>query len=194
MRYAGDEPDVRTGRSALDGVTLLWTVADAAPGRSPKELRERLRAAADRMTGAQAVALRHRDVVHAYRVFFRHIGIDPDERPTPVEAIARRRMRHGTLLSRGLVEDALTVATLETAVPLCALDADRLHGAPRIEATAPPAIADADGPVAVLFEAAGARAALSAATRRIALAAVGVPGVPRLSVEEAVWIAWDTLA
>jgi hypothetical protein len=194
MRYAGDEPDVRTGGSALPGVTLLWTVAEAAPGRSPKELRERLRAAADRMTGAQALALRHRDVVHAYRVFFRRIGIDPDERPTPAEAIALRRMRHGALLSRGLVEDALTVATLETAVPLCALDADRLTGDLGVEATAPPVLADRAGAVAVLFEPAAARAAIGPATRRIALAAVGVPGVPRLSVEEALWTAWDTLA
>jgi hypothetical protein len=55
-------------------------------------------------------------------------------------------------------------------------------------------VADGEGPVAVLFEPAAGRAAIGAATRRIALAAVGVPGVPRLSVEEALWTAWDTLA
>ena len=194
MRYAGDDPEIRYGSSALAGVALAWTVAEAAPGSSPPELKKRLRALADRIGGAQALALRHRDVVHAYRVFFRQIGVDPDERPTPIEAIVLRRMQEGALRSRGSVDDAITVATLETGVPLCALDADRLLGDLGVEATAPPVIADGEGPVAILFEPAGPRAAPSAATRRVALAAVGVPGISRLSVEEALWTAWDTLA
>ena len=41
---------------------------------------------ADRMTGAEAIAMRQREVPHAHRVFFRHVGLDPDVVRTPVEA------------------------------------------------------------------------------------------------------------
>jgi len=51
----------------------------AAPGPTPRELAARLRGHADRIGGAQALALRGRDVPHAHRVFFRHVGLDPDE-------------------------------------------------------------------------------------------------------------------
>jgi len=194
VRYAGDEPEVRTGRSALAGVALLWTVVQARPGASPPEVRQRLRALADRLGGAQAREFRHGDLAHAYRVFLRRAGIDPDAEPPPAEALVLRRMREGGLRSRGNVADALVIATLDTGVGVVALDADAIVGALAVEATAPPVVADERGPLAVLFEPPGSRAALSAATRRIALVAVGVPGVPRLSVEEALWTAWDTLA
>ncbi len=194
MRYAGDDPEIRYGFSAFDGVALAWTVAEAAPGSSPPELKARLRARptawGERRRSRCATATWCTPTASSSATS----AIDPDEQPTPVEAIALRRMQEGALRSRGSVDDAITVATLETGVPLCALDADRLLGDLGVEATAPPVIADGEGPVAVLFEPAGPRAAPSAATRRLALAAVGVPGVSRLSVEEALWTAWDTLA
>jgi DNA/RNA-binding domain of Phe-tRNA-synthetase-like protein len=208
MRYAGDDPELRRGVVAPalaaehPGLGLVWTVVDAAPARTPPELRERLRAAADRMHGAQALALRHHDVPHAYRVFFRHVGLDPDAVRTPVEAIALRRMREGGLRPQGLVADALTIAVLDTGVGVWALDADRLAGmlAVRLAAAGEPmpagtlVLADEAGPLAVLFEPPAARAAVARATRRIALVAVAVPGVPELSVQEALWTAWDILA
>jgi hypothetical protein len=38
------------------------------------------------------------------------------------------------------------------------------------------------------------RAAVTRGTRRVALAAVAVPNVPDLFVQEALWTAWDILA
>ena len=203
MRYAGDDPEVREGlvTAPYPGLRLAWTEVEASPERTPRELRDRLRAAADRIRGADVIELRRREVPHAYRVFFRHLGIEPDEVPTPVEAVVQRRLRHGGLPPQGLVEDALTIAVLETGVGLWAFDAARLEGDLSLRARAegddpggPLVIADAAGPVAVLFEPPGPRAAVTRATTRIALAAVAPPGVSDLSVQEALWTAWDILA
>jgi DNA/RNA-binding domain of Phe-tRNA-synthetase-like protein len=195
-----DEPEVRRGLVAPQvaaehpGLWLAWTEVVAAPGPSPPELRARLRALADRMHGAQAIALRSREVPHAYRVFYRHVGLDPDVVRTPVETVALRRMADGGLRSHGLIDDALTVAVLETGVGLVAFDADRLVGAPALrEDGGRLVIADEEGPLAVLFADPLARAALSRHTTRAALVAVAVPNVPAVFVAEALWIAWDLL-
>jgi DNA/RNA-binding domain of Phe-tRNA-synthetase-like protein len=176
------------------GLWLAWTEVDATPRPSPPELRARLRGLADRMHGAQAIALRSRDVPHAYRVFFRHVGLDPDLVRTPPEAVALRRMKEGGLHSRGLVDDALTVAVLETGVGLTALDADRLAGQVRLElADGTIVIADDGGPLALLFGEPVKRAAVGRDTRRMALVAVAVPNVAQLFVEESLWTAWEIL-
>jgi DNA/RNA-binding domain of Phe-tRNA-synthetase-like protein len=196
-----DEPDVRRGLVATElaaehpGLWVAWTDVAAAPARTPPELRDRLRALADRMRGPQAIALRSRDVPHAYRVFFRHVGLDPDVVRTPVEQVAVRRMADGGLHPRGLVDDALTIAVLETGVGVSAFDADRVVGAPalRLEAAGTIVLADEEGPLAALFGEPHERAAVTPRTRRIALVAVAVPNVPDVFVEEALWIAWDIL-
>jgi DNA/RNA-binding domain of Phe-tRNA-synthetase-like protein len=196
-----DEPDVRRGFVAADlaaehpGLWLAWTEVATAVGASPPELRARLRGLADRMHGAQAIALRSREVPHAYRVFFRHVGLDPDDVRTPPEAVALRRMREGGLHSRGLVEDALTVAVLETGVGLAAYDADGLAGDLELRRERETiVIADDEGPLAVLFTGDPvARARVTRETRRVALLAVAVPNVAQLFVEEALWIAWEIL-
>ena len=72
--------------------------------------------------------MRQESVPWAYRVFFRQVGIDPDERRTPIEAIALERLQHGGFESRGLVNDALLIATLETGVPVVAFDTAALDG------------------------------------------------------------------
>jgi DNA/RNA-binding domain of Phe-tRNA-synthetase-like protein len=196
-----DEPDVRPGLVSPElgaehpGLWLAWTELAASPGPTPPELRDRLRTMADRMRGAEAIALRRREVPHAHRVFFRHVGLDPDVVRTPVEAIALRRMREGGLRPQGLIADALTVATLETGVGVWALDAAALVGALELrEAGGRLVIADEEGPVAVLFHEPDGRAAVTKDTRRIALAAVAVPGVPDVFVHEALWTAWEILA
>jgi len=195
-----DEPLVRRGEvaSALaaehPGLWLAWTEVEATPGPTPRELAARLRGHADRIGGAQALALRGRDVPHAHRVFFRHVGLDPDVVRTPVEAVAFRRLLEGGLHPRNLVDDACTVAVLETGVGVFAFDADHVVGALRLrEHEGVLVIADDEGPVSVLFGEPEPRAAVTRATRRIALVAVCVPNVPDLFVEEALWTAWEIL-
>ena len=193
-------PEVRRGLVASavaaehPGLRLAWTEVDATPGPAPPELRERLRAMANRMTGAQAIELRRREVPHLHRVFFRHVGLDPDVERVPSEAVALRRMREGGLRSRGLVDDALTVAVMETDVGVWAFDAAHVVGAPEIRQEEERLIlADEAGPLAALFGEPLPRAAVTRATQRIALVAVGVPNVPELFVDEALWTAWDIL-
>ena len=150
------EPEVRRGLVApavaaeYPALWLAWTEVAVTPGPTPPELRERLRGLADRMHGAEAIAMRQREVPHAYRVFFRHIGLDPDVVRTPVEALVLRRMTEGGLRPQDLIADALTVAVLETGVGVSAFDATALDGAPQIEEMGGRlVVADDEGPLAV---------------------------------------------
>ncbi|HEX2411924.1 MAG TPA: hypothetical protein VHJ39_12215 [Solirubrobacteraceae bacterium] len=176
------------------GLRLVWTEVSASPARTPPELRERLRAMADRMHGAHAIELRRREVPHLHRVFFRQVGLDPDVIRTPVEAVVLRRMSEGGLRPQGLIPDALTVAILETGVGVWALDADRVVGAPELREDGRLVVADEAGHLCVLFDDPLPRAAVGRSTSRVALVAVAVPGVPEVFVEEALWIAADILA
>ena len=81
------------------GLAVVAARVPFAPGPTPPEMRERLRRAADRWRGPQAVVLRTRPVPWAYRVLFRHLGIDPDVTRTPVEALVLERLLHGGLRS-----------------------------------------------------------------------------------------------
>jgi DNA/RNA-binding domain of Phe-tRNA-synthetase-like protein len=199
------EPEVLEGwvdaglAEEFPGLRVAYCVVPAAGGPSPPALRERLRVLSDRLRGAQAVALRGRDVPHAYRVFFRHVGLEPDETRIPVEALVVERLRLGGFPSRGRLSDALAIACVETGVPVWALDADALDGPPGVRpATARDApvpegrlvLADASRALAVLFE---DPEAPTRATRRLALISVVVPHVPALFAEEALWIAGEAL-
>jgi DNA/RNA-binding domain of Phe-tRNA-synthetase-like protein len=195
-----DEPEVRRGHVAPElaaehpGLWLAWTEVECAPAATPPELRDRLRGLADRMRGAQAIALRSREVPHAYRVFFRHVGLDPDVHRTPAEAVALRRMTEGGLHTRGLIDDALTIAALETGIGVAAFDADRLSGPPALRTDGGRiVVADDEGAVSPLFGNPLERACITRRTRRLALVAVAVPNVADVFVEEALWIAWDIL-
>jgi hypothetical protein len=169
----------------------VWTAqVDARPGRTPRELRDRLRAIADRLRGPQAVALRSKPVPWAYRVLFRHLGIDPDAVRTPLEALVLDRLLHGGFTSGGMPDDALALATLETGVPVYAADAARvgpLRLAPATDGRL--TLADERGPVAVLFEPPLPDRAPGRGTRAIMLIAIQAPGVEDIYVEEAVWTA-----
>ena len=211
------DPELREGEvdaplaQEWPGLRLLWTVLDAAPGPSPPELRERLRLVSDRFRGAQAIALRRQPIPHAYRVFFRHIGIEPDERRVPVEALALERMKRGRFRSRNALDDAITIAVMDTSVPVWALDAgavegdlqlrESAHGEPLgrgEEAATLPAgrlvVADDRSPLAELFGDPAPAHGVTRRTTQIVLFSVAVPGVPGISVEEALWTVWDTLA
>jgi DNA/RNA-binding domain of Phe-tRNA-synthetase-like protein len=170
----------------------VWSVRIAAgTARTPPELRERLRLLADRFRGPEAVALRSRPVPWAYRVLFRHLGIDPDVVRTPIEELVLERLLKGGFAPQGLPADALALATLETGVPVYAADAERLSGTLRL---APDdggriVLADDAGPVALLFQPPLPDRAPGRRTRALALLAVQAPGVDDIFVEEAVWTA-----
>ena len=135
-----DEPDIRRGLVApavaaeYPSLWLAWTEVAVSPGPTPPELRERLRRMADRMHGAEAIAMRQREVPHAYRVFFRHIGLDPDVVRTPVEALVLRRMSEGGLRPQGLISRCRQRGRARDGRGRAAFDAAALDGAPQIEA------------------------------------------------------------
>ena len=186
---------------------LVHASLAARPGRSPRELKERLRRLADRYTGAKVIHMRQDAVPWAYRVFSRQVGIDPDDDRTPVEAIALERLRHGGLKSENLVDDALTVAIAETGVPVLALDAQRIEGELGLRSSRPGealgelrpllrseiVVADDAGPVAIVLGEVSPDAGVTKACRQMTLCALQVKGVPRISVEEALWTAAEWL-
>jgi len=175
-----------------------WTARVAArPGRTPPELRARLRLLADRFRGAEAIALRTRPVPAAYRALFRQLGLDPDVTRTPVEALAVERLLRGGLPTRGLPDDALALATLETGVPVWACDAAHVDAGLELRPEPPDGrlvLADAAGPVAVLFSAPLPARAPGRATTALRLISVQAPGVADLYVEEALWTTIDALS
>jgi len=161
---------------------------------------------ADRYTGGKVVHMRQDPVPWAYRVFSRQVGIDPDHDRTPVEAVALRRLKQGGLQSENLVDDALTIAIAETGVPLIALDAARVGGelglrlaaagetlAARPLSSRQIVVADRSRPVALVLGEVSEDAGVTPETERMVLCALGVKGVPRISVEEALWSAAETL-
>jgi DNA/RNA-binding domain of Phe-tRNA-synthetase-like protein len=152
--------------------------------------------------------MRERPIPWAYRVFFRQIGLDPDHTRTPIEQLALDRLHDGAFKSFGLPDDALTVAIVETGVALRAFDADRIQGRLCIRDSAPGeslsgrpgdlaqgtlTIADESGPVGLLFGATGEGYAVEAESRRLAIVAVQVKGVPQIAVDEALWMAVETV-
>ncbi|MFI5025539.1 MAG: phenylalanine--tRNA ligase beta subunit-related protein [Solirubrobacterales bacterium] len=190
------------------GLALRYLVVDGGSGRTPREVKDRLRTLSDRFAGAQAINLRHQPIPWAYRVFYRHIGLDPDEQPTPVEALALERMKHGGFKSQNLLDDALVIAIMESRVALRAFDADKASGRLGIRPSASgevlegrpgelPAgtlvIADEVRPLALLFGATGDGRGVHPRTKRTILCAVSVAGVPDIAVEEAIWLAADIL-
>ena len=163
----------------------------------------------DRFTGAKAVNLRQQPIPWAYRVFFRQVGIDPDEQRTPIEAVALERMRAGAFRSQGPLSDALVIATVETGVALVAFDGEKVGGPLGLRLSASGerlggpegrplslrqiVIADADRPLAVLFGDIAEALVAGDKTTQVLLAAIQVKGVPEIAVEEAIWTATEVL-
>jgi DNA/RNA-binding domain of Phe-tRNA-synthetase-like protein len=180
-------------------------------GAASPALLGRLREHSNRWRGARAVNVRQEPIPAAYRVFFRHIGLDPDVTRTPIEAAVLERMLDGGFLSEGMLTDILTIALIDTAVPVWALDADTVDGPLGVRVTRDGerlgkglqgpglgggrlVVADADTPLAILFGDLASGHAPTAATRRLTLFAVQVAGVPSLHVEEALWTCRTALA
>lgn len=210
------EPDIAALPGFLDpslgdefpGLGLRWAFVDRGSGRSTPALKERLHILSNRFSGPQAINLRQRPIPWAYRVFFRHIGLDPDEQQTPVEAIALERMKKGGFVSQSLLDDALTVAIMESGVALRAFDADRvepplgirpsaegevLEGRPGELPTGTLVVADQRRPVALLFGAIGSGRGVDRSTERMLICSIQVQGVPDIAVEEALWLVVEAL-
>jgi DNA/RNA-binding domain of Phe-tRNA-synthetase-like protein len=195
-------------REEFPGLALRYLSIERGSGRAPRHVKERLSHLSNRFSGPQAINLRHQPIPWAYRVFYRHIGLDPDEQPTPVEAVALERMKRGGFISQSLLDDALTIAIIESGVALRAFDAGRSEGRLGIRPTEPGeglegrpgelpsgtlVIADEARPLGLLFGATAAGRGVRPRTRRTILAAVQVKGVPDIAVEEAIWLAADVL-
>lgn len=178
--------------------------AASLTGDSPRDIIARLRELSSSFRGARAIGARREPVPAAYRVFFRHIGLDPDAVRTPFEAAVLERMLRGGFPTGGLLEDVLLIALLDTGVPVWALDAEALEGPLGVRASregeplGKPAggpllphgrlvVADADTALAVLFGELAPGHAAAGRTRRLILFAVQVAGVPTLYVEESLW-------
>ena len=190
------------------GLAISSILVDTRPASSPEPVRRRLRDLSDRFYGAHAVRMRERPIPWAYRAFYRQIGLDPDRTRTPVEELALERLREGGFKARGLPADAVTIATIETGVALRLFDAQQLHGKLCIRDSAPGealagrpgelplgtlVIADEGAPAGLLFGATSEGCAVTPVTRRIAIAAVQVNGVPQIAVDEALWMTAATL-
>lgn len=209
-----DEQAVRPGwiapelRLEFPGLALYSLPVERGSGRSTRAVKERLRLLSNRVFGAQAINLRQRPIPSAYRIFYRQIGLDPDHQRTPVEALVLDRILHGGFRSRSLLDDALTIAIVESEVAVRAFDADRVEGAPGIRPTEPReslegrpgelppgtlVIADEQRPLALLFGGLAAGRGVRPRTRRTLLVAIGVTGVPQIAVEEALWLAAGVL-
>jgi DNA/RNA-binding domain of Phe-tRNA-synthetase-like protein len=186
------------------GLGIAWVELAGRQKRSPEPVRRRLRDLSDRFYGSHAIHMRERPIPWAYRVFFRQIGLDPDQTRTPVEQLALDRLHDGAFVSRGLPADALTIATVETGVALRVFDLARTRGELCIRDSAPgealpgkPAklaqgtltIADGRTPLALLFGGSAADRELDPEASRIAIVAVQVKGVPQAAIDEALWIA-----
>jgi DNA/RNA-binding domain of Phe-tRNA-synthetase-like protein len=191
------------------GLRLYWCSVETHPRASPRPVKQRLRALSNRYHGATVVAMRTQPIPHAYRAFFRQIGLDPDATRIPSEEAAVSRLMHGGFRSAGIVSDALLIGLIETGVPVWALDAElvdagglgirtTLEGETfgSLERPLPGGrlvIADAQRIHGLLFGEIAPGHEVSSRSRRLALFSVAVEGVPAIHVEEALWVTAEVL-
>jgi DNA/RNA-binding domain of Phe-tRNA-synthetase-like protein len=198
-------------RAEFPRLGLDWVTVATRGGDSPRELKRRLRDLSNRFRGETVVAIRQQPVGHAYRVFFREIGLEPDLTRTPLEQAALGRLVHGHFVSRGLLEDAMLVALVETGVGVWALDADIVDvdglgiritvegdrlGSTKYGRHLPAGrlvVADAASVHAILFGEVAPGHAPTPGTDRVTLFTVCVEGVPQIHIEEALWICVEAL-
>jgi DNA/RNA-binding domain of Phe-tRNA-synthetase-like protein len=186
------------------GLALRYTMVEAQPRRSPAGVKTHLRYLSNRFYGHRALNLRREPIASSYRVFYRQIGLDPDEFRTPIEAASLERMRAGGFKSQGLIEDAVTIGIVETGVAMRALDADRINGRLGLRIAQPDerlggekhglklpegtlVLADEAVTVGLIFGETAESYEVRRETQRVAVCAIQVQGVPDISVEEAIW-------
>lgn len=200
----------REVQQELPGLGSMFAGVEVQSGRSltggsPPAVLQRLHDLSNRWRGPRAVNVRQEPIPAAYRVFFRHIGLDPDVSRTPIEAAVLERMMDGGFLSEGWLSDVLTVALVDTAIPVWAFDSEKLSGPLGIRVSRPGerlgqgsdapemgagrlVVADAEKALAMLFAQPAEGYGPTASTHQLTLFAIQVAGVPALHVEEALWI------
>ncbi|MFL5781046.1 MAG: TetR family transcriptional regulator [Thermoleophilaceae bacterium] len=186
----------------------LWTAeVPFTAGPAPDAVRRRLTGSGPGVTAAAAIGAREESTPWAYRVFARRVGADPADARNPVEAAALHRGSGESPEPAGLPADALMIAVAETGVPVVAFDADaldgelwlrparageRVEGGPEIPAGRA-VLADSSRVLAMPFGEGSAAAQVGPSTRRVALAALQVKGVPEVGVEQALWTVVEIL-
>lgn len=179
-----------------------WLLCQCSDHRCDLGVGERLGQLASRFSGRQAVELRQQQVPAAYRSFFRQVGIDPDQQPTPIEQAVLGRLLSGGNLPQDRISDGLLLALLETFVPVIAFEASAvsppiiIRGAERGELVAEAELelgalilADGQRPLCQLFSIPAPPLAAVAKSESLLLVAVVVPGVSDLAGDEALTIA-----
>ncbi len=193
------------------GLRLQWATADGRRRPSPPSVVRSLQQVANRYRGASVVAMRTKPVPHAYRAFFRQIGLDPDVQRIPSERAALARLVQGGFRSVDLITDACLIALIETGVPVTALDAGVVDAGglgirPAVTGDMEDAGTDAGwlapGTLAVadrrtihapLFGDPVTGHGPGPATERVTLYTIGVDGVPAIHLEEALWVVLELL-
>jgi DNA/RNA-binding domain of Phe-tRNA-synthetase-like protein len=194
------EPRVR---EEFPGLSLAWLTVAPQRRASPRSVKQQLRHLSNRFHGASVVAMRTQPIPRAYRTFYRQVGLDPDATRIPSEEAALGRLLHGGFRSTDLLADALLIALVETGVPVWALDADqvdagglgirisrpgeRFGGVEQPLAPGRLVVADGQRIHAILFGPVAPGHEAERRTDRVALFTVGVPGVPAIHLEEALW-------
>jgi DNA/RNA-binding domain of Phe-tRNA-synthetase-like protein len=201
------EPRVR---AEFPGLALAWMTVEVRGRASPRWVKQRLHQLSNRWHGASVVAMRTQPIPHAYRSFFHQVGLDPEATRIPSEAAAVNRLLHGGFRSTGLLDDALLIALVETGVPVWALDADRVDAAGLGIRTSAEGerfgvleqslaggrlvVADGQAIQALLFGPVAAGHEARGGTSHAALFSVGVPRVPAIHLEEALWTCGEILS
>jgi len=184
------------------GLRADWLSCHCSDHRCDSGVGERLARLASRFSGRQAIELRQQQVPAAYRSFFRQLGLDPDQQPTPIEQAVLGRLLSGGNLPQDRISDGLLLALLETSVPVVAFDAAlvsspvTIRGAERGEVVAGAGaetgtllLADTEQPLCQLFSPPAAPVAAGPKSERLLLVAVIVPGVSAIASDEALTIA-----
>ncbi len=184
------------------GLHADWLSCQCSDHSCDPGVGERLALLASRFNGRQALELRQQQVPAAYRSFFRQVGLDPDQQPTPIEQAVLGRLLSGGNLPQDRISDGLLLALLETSVPVVAFEASAvappiiIRGAEHGELVKdvelePGALILADGqrPLCQLFSAPEPPLAAAAKSESLLLVAVVVPGVSEIASDEALTIA-----
>jgi DNA/RNA-binding domain of Phe-tRNA-synthetase-like protein len=194
------------------GLRLDWVTVSVRMRQSPREIKSRLRHLSSRYRGTSVIAMRTQPIPHAYRTFFRQIGLDPDVNRIPSERAALQRLMDGHFRPRNLIDDSRLIALVETGVPVWAVDSDLVDagglgirqtidgdrlGSTEYGSHLQPgrlAVVDRRCVHALLFDphvAPGHEARPH--TKHVALFTVGVDGVPAIHIEEALWVCVEAL-